>query len=172
MQDTFKYSSSYWTTSSTYNSASGVEDLTISEAKFDAYSNVDFSSLCLGMKVNKDIKWINISYSAISLLSAIQDDTYKQLNIGKEIWMNLVTAPALQTNCNKEGFNVKEYNLKIRLGILSNNQMDCNTTDSFLGFGTEVTGKMCSKISTNTSCGNLSGCEGIDTSAFGIILVK
>ena len=42
---------------------------------------------------------------------------------------------SLQLNCNKEGFNVKGGRNQVRIGILGNEQPDCDTCDSKLGFG-------------------------------------
>ena len=45
---------------------------------------------------------------------------------------------SLQTGCNKEGFNAAGAKgaSKARIGILGNNEKDCATTDSRIGFGT------------------------------------
>ena len=44
---------------------------------------------------------------------------------------------SLQPNCNKEGFNTICANTsKARIGILGNNENDCNSCDSRIGFGT------------------------------------
>jgi len=45
----------------------------------------------------------------------------------------------LQINCNKEGFNaasVRNAYSKARIGIIANNEKDCDTCDSRIGFGT------------------------------------
>jgi len=45
----------------------------------------------------------------------------------------------LQTGCNKEGFNAAgsaQGSSKARIGFLGNNQNDCVTSDSRIGFGT------------------------------------
>ena len=46
----------------------------------------------------------------------------------------------LQRNCNKEGFNVKvfNHNHKLRIGIVGNNEHDCESCDSLIGFGIEA----------------------------------
>ena len=46
---------------------------------------------------------------------------------------------SLQHNCNTEGFNVvgtSNYRSKARIGIISNNENDCSSCDSRIGFGT------------------------------------
>ena len=45
----------------------------------------------------------------------------------------------MQTNCNREGFNsvcTQGDNSKARIGILGNEQNNCGTCDSRIGFGT------------------------------------
>jgi len=47
---------------------------------------------------------------------------------------------SLQKNCNKEGFNTvggnpRHYS-RARIGIIGNNEKDCKTCDSRIGFGT------------------------------------
>jgi len=46
---------------------------------------------------------------------------------------------SLQRNCNKEGFNAACSDprfSKARIGFLGNNENDCDTCDSRIGFGT------------------------------------
>ena len=126
------------------------------------------------MKESSDIRWIRISYSAPSFLSVIQDDTFKQLNVGKMTWKALLSNPSLQDACSEEGFNLKALGgrLKMRLGIFTDDSQSCGGPDSYLGFGTELTGTVCGKLSTSSSCGNVNGCTSTDTKAFGIILVR
>ena len=45
----------------------------------------------------------------------------------------------LLPNCNREGFNILSDNAsmgKARIGIITNNENDCATSDSRIGFGT------------------------------------
>lgn len=58
---------------------------------------------------------------------------------------------SLQKNCNKEGFNVvcqATDSPKARIGIVSNQQNDCNTCNSKIGFGTG------GKPDDSNTCGN------------------
>ena len=104
------------------------------------------------MKINHQIKFIVINKQANSLYSLIADGQYRSTSLGRDAWKSLISSEAsLQDNCNMEGFNAKCYNgkhSKARIGILSNDQNECNTCDSRIGFGTG--GK---KDDTNT-CGN------------------
>ena len=60
--------------------------------------------------------------------------------MGREKWKELIGFQgSLQNNCNREGFNVvcswSEFS-KARIGIVSNNQDECSSCDSRIGFGT------------------------------------
>ena len=120
------------------------------------------------MKANNDVKWI--PHSAPSLLSVIQP-TYNQLNVGSTTWKSLLTSSTLQENCNK-GFNVKAGNINVRLGVISNNEADCISPYSWLGFGTELIGTTLCGGPLSTLCGNVDTCENVDMKAFGMIFVK
>ena len=53
-------------------------------------------------------------------------------------WLNLVPGGTLQGNCNREGVNNvinAGTEAKVRIGILGNNENDCNTPDSAIGIG-------------------------------------
>ena len=71
----------------------------------------------------------------------------------------------LLNNCNKEGFNAMSDRSdlgKARIGILGNNENDCSTCDSRIGFGTGGLHE------DGNTCGN--GGPGIK--AMGYILVQ
>ena len=154
------------------NKESGGEDLSVGEAKLPAYSSLNFTALCVGMTVNRRTRWINISYSATSLLSIFGDNVYKHTNSGKATWSSLVPSPSLQDHCNKEGFNIQEGIMKARMGLVANNENHCLSPDSWIALGTENTNPICDGKSISGSCGNADGCAGLYTHANGIILVK
>ena len=60
--------------------------------------------------------------------------------------MSLINGASLQDHCKKEGFNFQCSNTnsngirrrKSRIGILGNNQDNCNSCDSVIGFGIEM----------------------------------
>ena len=76
---------------------------------------------------------------APSLYSLIADGQYRAISLGRDKWKSLIGEDAsLQLNCNKEGFNSQGYprNSKARIGIIGNEQSNCGSTDSRIGFGT------------------------------------
>ncbi len=140
------------------------------------------------MKVNNVTKWIVIEHEASSLFNVIAEGEFKQTKAGKELWKSLINGSALQKYCNREGFNIQEENnnaqiyrsyVKVRVGLVANNQDNCLTVESTIGFGTSVRG--CNGYRgdvghvRNTSCGNIAICgyfNNANTAAFGYILVQ
>jgi len=79
--------------------------------------------------------FIIIYKHANSLFSLIADGTYRATSLGRNAWKRLlVSKVSLQNNCNLEGFNGNKGN-RARIGILENNENDCNTSDCRIGFG-------------------------------------
>ena len=128
------------------------------------------------MKANNVTKWLVINHQASSLYSIIEEGSFKETNVGREAWESLLHGSSLQPNCNKEGFNLNPWEntrkLTIRIGIAANNENDCKTCDSFIGFG--VSYNTCSKTGKK-ACGNVALCNGnedVDITAIGYILVQ
>ena len=116
------------------------------------------------MKIGDQINFIVINKQAESLYSLIADGQYRATSLGRTTWKTLIgSQTSLQPNCNKEGFNAmgnsNSYS-KSRIGILGNNEKDCNTCDSRIGFGTGG-----NRDDSNT-CGNAA------IKAMGYILVQ
>ena len=92
------------------------------------------------MKIGQQLQFIVINKQAHSLYSLIADEHYHSTSLGRGTWKKLIGSQAsLQRNCNREGFNVickqKEHS-KARIGIVTNNENDCYSCDSRIGFGT------------------------------------
>ena len=101
---------------------------------------------------------IELKQEAKSLYQLIAGEVYLETNLGRDEWKKLVGPQAsLQNNCEKEGFNVKgdirhRYLSRARIGIIGNQESNCNSPDSRIGFGTRGEG-LPSKYGENT-CGN------------------
>ena len=88
------------------------------------------------MKYNGYLRAFSFSYPASSLYSLIADGNYRPTHLGRYKWKSLISGSSLQRNCNREGFNVYHFEYaRVRLGIFSNQQNDCNSPDSFIGLG-------------------------------------
>ena len=151
-QQTFNYSSSLWRNNETFNLDGGKTGFDSQETKLPSYWNTSFSKICLGMKIGQQIKFIVINKQADSLYSLLADEQYRPTSLGRDRWKSLIGSNAsLQYNCNMEGFNAvggNTGNSKARIGIISNQQDDCASCDSRIGFGTG------GKHDNSNSCGN------------------
>ena len=139
-QKTFHYNSHFWSDRNGYNLAGGKTGFDSQETKLPTYWEIPFSKICLGMKIGHQMKFSVINKQANSLHSLIADGRYRATSLGRNIWKSLIGSQAsLQRNCNKEGFNAVGTNgshSKARIGIIGNEQNDCNSCDSRIGFGT------------------------------------
>ena len=108
------------------------------ETKLPTYWNIPFSKICLGMKIGQQTKFIIISKTANSLYSLIADGQYRATSMGRNMWQTLIGSQySLQLNCNKEGFNsFCVSSCRARIGIVANNENNCLSCDSRIGFGT------------------------------------
>ena len=86
------------------------------------------------------------------MYSLIADGQYRATSLGRNTWKTLIGSQAsLQANCNKEEFNAVERSFATsiaRIGIISNQQNDCGSCDSRIGFGTG------GRDDDNNTCGN------------------
>ena len=91
------------------------------------------------MKFKQQLRFIVINRLADSLHSIIADGQYRNTSLGRDEWKTLIGKNAfLQHNCNKEGFNAfsgQTDRSKVRIGIISNGENDCDSCNSLIGFG-------------------------------------
>ena len=107
----------------------------------------------------QNITFVVIPKKADSLHSLIADGNYRATSLGRNKWVGLMRGfDSLQPNCKKEGFNPSctYFNVRVRIGILGNNEVNCGTCDSLLGFG----------LKSARSCGDQI------TTTMGYILIK
>ena len=95
--------------------------------------------------------------------------------VGRTAWKSLLAAGSLQLNCNQEGFNsvCGGGDTRVRIGILGNQEADCLSCDSRIGFG--GAGAYCLQ-NTNYSCGNEAYCTPDNgdksTPTFGYVMIR
>ena len=126
------------------------------------------------MKISGQLRFIVFNKQANSLHSLIADGTYRATSLGRNEWKKLIGAQgSLQLNCSKEGFNAvgtSRYYSKARIGYIANQQNDCGSCNSRIGFGTG------GHPDNSSTCGNaasLSPDNGDrDIKAVGYILVQ
>ena len=129
-----------WTDKKDHNTSAGKTLLDHNETKLPTYWNTAFTKICLAMKIGDQVNSIVINKHANSLHSLIADGNYRWTTLGRHTWKKLIGQQAsLQRNCNREGFNSGWWlrsHSKARIGIISNEQNECNSPDSRIGFGT------------------------------------
>ena len=104
------------------------------------------------MKIGQQIKFIVTNKQANSLYTLIADGQYRATSLGRNTWKMLIGSEAsLQLNCNIEGFNARGTQMsfsKARIGFVSNQENDCHSCDSRIGFGTG------GNFDDSNTCGN------------------
>ena len=115
------------------------------------------------MKVGNGLRFVQIKYPGSSLYSLIADGSYRSTYLGRQKWKSLISSSSLQYNCQREGFNAfggHAHNARIRIGIIGNNEHDCDTTDSYIGFGgsSSRVRRYCGRTNIVNSCGNSASC--------------
>ena len=92
------------------------------------------------MKYGQQTRFIVINKQADSLYSLIADGQLRATSLSREKWKSLIGQEgSLQPHCNIQGFNAVGANSghsKARIGITANQENDCNSCDSRIGFGT------------------------------------
>ena len=81
------------------------------ETKLPTYWNTSFSKICLGMKIDQQLRFIVINMEADSLYSLIANGQYRSTSLGRDTWRSLIGPKASgQIYCNREGFNLYSLN--------------------------------------------------------------
>ena len=140
LQQTFHYDSDFWKNKNEFNLPGGETGFNSQETKLPTYWETPFSKICLGMKYNQQIRYIVINKQADSLYSLIADGHHRATSLNRETWKSLLGPEgSLQPHCNIQGFNAagaKSDQPRARIGIIGNEQNDCHSPDSRIGFGT------------------------------------
>ena len=174
LQQTFHYDSDIWKNKTEFNPIGGETGFDSQETKLLTYWETPFSMICLGMKYGQEIRFIVVDKQADSLYSLIADGQHRATSLSREKWKSLIGPEgSLQNHCNKQGFNVAgSYpgTSEARIGIIANEQTDCSTCDSRIGFGTG------GYPDDSNTCGNealhVADNGDKDITAFGYILVQ
>ena len=132
LQNTFKYDPKLWTNHEEYLAANGATGFDEKETKLSTFSNTSFKIICVGMKQNWKLRFLPLNVRAKSMYSQIADGKFRPTHAAKESWLGLLRGSALQNNCNEQGFNVGGV---VRIGMRANQENDCKSCDSWIGFG-------------------------------------
>ena len=129
---TFAYDSELWTTNKTLN-ADQVSNAT-SEAKYPSFDTVALTEVRLVMSAGGTTNATVLPLAANSL-QALFAGAYKATTLGKNGWKAMMSGASMQPYCNKEGVNADCANRIVRLGMVTNQENDCSSCDSYFGIG-------------------------------------
>ena len=152
LQQKFHYDANLWKNDNEFNLPGGETGFDSRETKLPTYWETPFSKICLGMKIGQQIMFIVINKQADSLYSLIADGQHRATSLSREKWKSLINpGGSLQPHCNMQGVNAvgaMSDLAKARIGIIGNQENDCNSCDSRIGFGTG------GNFDDSNTCGN------------------
>ena len=173
-QRTLHFTSKLWRNRDDYYLTGGKTLFDNHETKLPTYWNTSFSKICLGMKIGDQTRFIVLLKRANSLYSLIADGNHSATSLGRDTWKSLIGSSAsLQPKCNMEGFNCKSdknYYGKARIGFLGNDEDNCVSSESRIGFGTGGIHDLSNTCGNEASFGGDNGDKHIKT--MGYILVQ
>ena len=110
-------------------------DTSHAEAKYRAFSEVAFSQIRIVM-VEGQAAAMTLAVSGSSVLHLMRGP-FVQVARPRQDWLALVPGAAVQPNCNQGGINNFSANpyVRVRIGMIANQEADCQTPDSFIGVG-------------------------------------
>lgn len=140
---TFKHDDNIWENGNFINEA--FPDLDKTEAKLQSFVKTPFEQILITMEDNGQrrsmIGDVSIGNAVPSMQSQLAGGGFHAIKAGRARWEGLLESPSLQANCNYEGFNTIGTlvgTMQARIGIVSNEQNDCNTPDSVIGIGAKL----------------------------------
>jgi hypothetical protein len=138
---TFPYGDAHWTNSVSYNP--DMPYLDTNEAKLASFWSVPFTAMRVGMIDAAATRWLLLPLGGSSVLDLVTDGdggdgtdggaltTY----LSVDAWEGLLASGSIQTNCNWQGINADGH---VRIGLVGDDSNpQCNSPDSFIGFGAD-----------------------------------
>lgn len=202
-QQSFSYDSALWTNTTTLNDTTA--DLSVMDAKFASFSTVPFTQVMGVMTAgnatpNPPFAATNtITFTPAGTWASLQSLMQQPVNTvvlyGPNApanyvaqWTNLtVPAATPQVYCNWIGVNMESGNCggfspsavgRVRIGLLTNQENDCCSPDSWVGFGGEYTAPYCYPTtpwygpSAGSAGGNAACSGGGDVQNMGYVFVR
>jgi hypothetical protein len=144
-KSTFPYSSPFWLNDEVFRPDFPSYDL--NEAKLSSYASLPFANLLVGIRIGDMTHFATLAIGGSSLRDVMATGFHPSA-LGRDGWES-ISLGSLQSFCNVEGVNVASPMAWVRIGIIGNETNDCQTCDSFIGFGGQYQGK------DTYACGNL-----------------
>ena len=89
-QATFRYSSPYWSDYEEFNPAGGKTGFYERESKLPTFWNTSFAKICLGMKIDQQLRFTVLNKEGDSLHSLVADGEFRATSLGHETWKSLI----------------------------------------------------------------------------------
>lgn len=169
---TFAFEAAAWSDQSLLP---GTPDLAPGEAKFEGFLSIPVHALRVGFAPGaaSPARWLvlalpssglptGLTYPPASLASIFANGKFvPTAALGRDAWLGALPGSSLQKNCNREGLGLVAGALSVRIGILANEQGNCDTPDSRIGVG--GAGSTCGTDASNRH-GDVCGCGCYDAS--------
>jgi hypothetical protein len=143
----FAYESPLWSNDVLFGAP--VPDVAEAEAKYAPFSTLPFVELRLVNTATNASLTLTAPPNSASLRDLVAGAAPVNLPtpVGAVRWLQFFGGPAdagvLQPNCNREAFGSSSANARVRLGLLTNNENDCASPDSYVGIGAGQSGPTC-----------------------------
>ncbi len=130
---TLVWNSAYWTNTALFNQGK-LDAVENANAKFSSYLNVTGTTLrgCKGVNTGCQKQ----AWAGNKTAHTLFNEGYKPGNMSRNTMVSLFGNDSQQPNCNKSGINANFTYSGARLGLVGNNENDCNSCDSGWGWGT------------------------------------
>lgn len=173
VSDRFHWDAPYWTTTELY--AANDPDHDRNEAKLDSFNRLPVAEVLIWFETDTDdglrLRWVRFSVTGDSLLEIFQRPVRTPISLGRELWLDAVPGSELQEDCSREGMNVGPTYNRVRIGIVGDNDSNCQSADSKLGVGGSLDCEECSAceegpgLSGPAVGNNNAGCSKIESFA-------
>lgn len=130
---TFAYGAALWTDTTELGDSPNLDAV---EAKLRAYVNVGFTQMRVVLMTAAEARAIVLDVGAPSCVTLF-GGSYRQTKLPRDSWLAMVPDVSLQDNCGQQGINVAPQSdqVRVRIGIVGNNENNCNSTNSRIGVG-------------------------------------
>jgi Fibrinogen beta and gamma chains, C-terminal globular domain len=133
-QTTFAYDAAYWTDEVEYPMSPLYDTI---EAKLRTFRTVAFTEMRIVLVTGAETRALVLEIGALSCVALFNAGEIGT-SLSPAAWLSLVPESALQPNCNAQGTNITPAGAgyaRTRIGIVANEQNDCNSTNSRVGIG-------------------------------------
>ena len=141
LQQTFIYTSTYWTDKTSFNVEGGKTGFDSEETKLATYSSSPFNQVCFGTTFENQDTFFVTNKTADSIFSVIAGNVLHPTSVGRNTLRKLFgNKGSLEPYCNTEGFNPVCFPILVTIGILVNDFSPCTQCGSWIAFGAGPSG--------------------------------